>query len=157
MRSPMKTTLLRGLAVMVLAAPLLVGCNDSSPTEPKSAGAATPAPTPTPLPPGGSVAGTWTGTFSTDNIEFCFCSGIPAQATFEQDGSMVRGILNAPTAPCFALEGRAFTGALHGNTMVGSVGSFGYVQGALSGSTLEIGLGINPYGYASEGQLHLHR
>lgn len=157
MRSSKTNALFRGLAVTAVSVSLLAGCNNSSPTEPKLVAAATPAPTPTPLPPGGSVAGTWTGTFSTDNIEFCFCSGIPAQATFEQDGSMVRGILNAPTAPCFALEGRAFTGALHGNTMVGSVGSFGYVQGALSGSTLEIGLGINPYGYASEGQLHLHR
>jgi hypothetical protein len=157
MRSSQKNSIFRGLAVMAVAAPLLVGCNDSSPTEPRVLVATTPTPTPTPLPPGGSVAGTWTGTFSTDNIEFCFCSGIPAQATFEQDGSMVRGILNAPTAPCFALEGRAFTGTLHGNTMLGSVGSFGYVQGTLSGTTFEIGLGINPYGYASEGQLHLHR
>ena len=155
MRSSKKNPLFRGLAPMAAAALLLAGCNDSSLTEPKVLAAATP--TPTPLPPGGSIAGAWTGTFSSDNIEFCVFSGIPAQATFEQDGSTVRGILNALTAPCFPLEARAFTGTLHGNTMLGSVGSFGYVQGTLSGTTLEIGLGMNPYGYASKGQLHLHR
>ena len=152
MRSSMNNALLRGLAVVAIAAPFLAGCNES-PTEPKVVAVATP----TPLPPGGSIAGVWTGTFSSDNIEFCVFNGIPAQATFEQDGSTVRGILNAPTAPCFGLEARAFTGTLHGNTIVGSVGSFGYVQGTLSGTTLEMGLGLNTYGYASEGQLHLHR
>jgi hypothetical protein len=99
----------------------------------------------------------WTGTFSSDNIEFCIFSGIPAQATFEQDGSTVRGTLSSPTAPCFTLNARTFTGTLHGNTLMGSVGTFGYVQGTLSGTTLEIGLGINTYGFASEGNLHLHR
>ena len=150
-----KSALYRGLAAMAVAALILVGCTDSSPTEPKVL-AATPAPTPTPLPPAGNIAGTWTGTFRSDNIEFCVFSGIPAQATFEQDGSTVRGTLDAPTAPCFPLEARAFAGTLHGSTLMGSVDSFGYVQGALSGTTLEIGLGLKQYGYASE-QLHLHR
>ena len=156
MRTSRKSAFTQGLAAMAVAALILVGCTDSSPTEPKLL-AATPAPTPAPLPPAGNIAGTWTGTFSSDNIEFCVFSGIPAQAAFEQDGSTVRGTLNSPTAPCFPLEARAFTGTLHGSTMVGSVGSFGYVQGAFSGTTLEIGLGLNPYGFASEGQLHLHR
>jgi hypothetical protein len=156
MRSSKKNVLFRGLATAA-AALLLASCSNSSPTEPKLVAAATPTPTPTPLPPGGSLAGVWTGTFSSDNIEFCIFSGIPAQATFQQDGSTIVGILSAPTAPCFALEARAFTGTLHGNTLLGSVGSFGYVQGTLSGTTLEIGLGVNGSGYASEGQLHLHR
>lgn len=138
---------------MAALALLLAGCSDSSPTEPKMVAA---APTPTPLAPGGSLVGVWTGTFSSDNIEFCVFNGIPAQATFEQDGSTIRGVLNAPTAPCFQLEARAFTGTLRGNTLQGSAGP-SYAQGTLSGTTLEIGLGVNGYGFASEGQLHLHR
>ena len=43
MRPSMKNVLLRGLAVMAVAAPLLFGCNNSSPTEPKLV-AATPTP-----------------------------------------------------------------------------------------------------------------
>jgi len=43
MRSSKRITLLRGLAVIAVAASLLVGCNNSSPTEPKAV-AATPAP-----------------------------------------------------------------------------------------------------------------
>jgi len=108
-------------------------------------------------PAGAGIAGTWTGTFSSDNIEFCAFSGIPARATLMQDGSAVWGVLDAPTAPCFDLESRAFTGTLEGNTLTGSDGGFGFVQGTVSGTTLEIGLGINSFGYASEGRLHLHR
>jgi hypothetical protein len=151
MRSSKKSTFLRGLAALAVSALILAGCNDSSPTEPMLAA------TPTPILTPGNIAGAWTGTYSSDNIEICVISGIPAQATFEQDGSTVRGTLNAPTSPCFTLQARTFTGTLHGNTLVGSVGTFGYVQGTVSGATIEIGLGVNPYGYASEGQLHLHR
>jgi photosystem II stability/assembly factor-like uncharacterized protein len=62
----------------------------------------------------GAMAGDWTGTFSSDNVEFCVFDGIPAQATFHQRGSYVSGILNAPTAPCFKLESRAFIGTSRG-------------------------------------------
>ena len=44
MRSFQKNSISRGLAVMAVAASLLVGCNDSSPTEPKVVAAPTPAP-----------------------------------------------------------------------------------------------------------------
>ena len=44
MRSSKKDVLLRGLAAIAVAASLLVGCNDSSPTEPKVVAAPTPAP-----------------------------------------------------------------------------------------------------------------
>ncbi len=143
------------LATMA-AAFLLTGCNESSPTEPKVTTAVSPTPTATPAPLG-SVAGAWTGTLRSDNIEICTFDGIPAQATFQQDGSAVRGTLNAPTAPCMAVNARSFTGTLQGTSLVGTDGTFGSVQGSLGGTTLEIRLGVNPYGYPSEGVMELHR
>lgn len=136
---------------------LMVGCTDPSPTEPRMAAVVTPTPTPAPPPPGITIAGAWTGTFRSDNIEICTFDGIPAQATLQQDGSAVRGTLNAPTAPCMAVNARSFTGTLQGNSLVGTDGTFGSVQGSLGGTTLEIRLGVNPYGYPSEGVMELHR
>ena len=169
MRSSKKNSLFRGLAVTVLATPLLVGCNESSPTEPKVLlVATTPIPTPTPLPPGGNIAGTWTGTYISTGWLDCDTSIIsPAQATLTQNGSGVRGTLTATGDPRGCPCGKlTFTGTLQGNSLEGTVGlpnqHFG-VSGSLSASTLDISL-LNldrdeddgPYG-TGLGQMHLHR
>ena len=150
-----KKEFVRVLCLLAGVAAVGGGCSDATtPTEPPSV--LNPPPTPTPVPPAVNVSGAWTGTFSVDNIEFCTASGIPAQATFQQDGANVTGTLNAPTAPCFALANRPFTGTLHGNTLIGfAAGTFGSIQGTATDSTLEIGLGFGAW--PSEGSLHLHR
>ena len=69
-----------------LAAVFLVGCNDSSPTEPKLFVVPTPTPTP---PTGTTIAGTWTGTFtgisvacsSSAAVVFPASGALPVQAT----------------------------------------------------------------------------
>jgi hypothetical protein len=143
----MRNDLVRqGMAAAVL---LLAGCHDSgSPTGP--------APT-------SDVRGAWVGTFSNDNIEFdCLISGLSAQATFEQDGTGVRGTLSTANDPC-GLSPQTFEGTLSGDqlsgkTRVGGVETFGEVRGTLSGSTLEMGFGFAPNGgYPSSGRMHLHR
>jgi hypothetical protein len=153
MRSSKKKALFRGLAVMALAAPLLVGCSDSTPTEPKVV--ATPpsssAPTPTPAP---MFAGTYNGISPR-----CDSS---AQANWHQTDTGLSGTM---TVPCLAggypfqfsggVQGDAFTGwALWGDP------EFYPLKGALSGSSLEItifnDIDSNLSGTAM-GQLHLHR
>jgi hypothetical protein len=139
------------LSTVAALAVLLAGC-DSTPTEPSRSVAH-----PTTVPPTGNIAGTWKGTLGYPFLHDCEGSVSFAQATFEQNGSAVRGTLSAPAALCFPLEARAFTGTIEGNVLVGSIGTFGSVQGVLRGETLEIGLGINSGGWASEGVLYLHR
>lgn len=137
------------LGAIAAAAPLLVGCADSaSPT----------APVPE---VSGNVAGAWTGTYSSGNFEICVVSGLPAEATFEQDGSTVRGNLSSARDAC-GLMPQTFIGRLEGNrlvgiTLVGNTELSGTVEGTLSGATLEIGLGINRFGWASRGRLRLQR
>ena len=155
---------------MAVAALLLAGCNESSPTEPKALAVATPIPTqtPTPLPPGGNIAGAWTGTYVSTGWLDCDTSIIsPAQATLTQNGSRVRGTLTATGDPRGCPCGKlTFTGTLQGNSLEGRVGSpiqnFG-VSGSLSASTLDISLlnldrdgDAGPYG-TGLGQMHLHR
>lgn len=151
MRSAMKNVLLRGLAGIAVAASLLVGCNHSSPTEPKVL-VATPTPTPVPGNSGGPIAGAWTGTFSTD-----ICGGFLEQASFEQNGSTVVGGFKGIGASCN--WDLFFTGTLQGNTLSGSVTDHdifvGGGHGAFSSSSLEIT--IDNGGSFVLGQLHLHR
>ncbi len=170
MRSSRNNMLLRGLAVVTVAALPLAGCNESSPTEPKALAVATPTPaqTPTPLPPGGNIAGTWTGTYvSTDWLDCDTSIVSPAQATLTQNGSGVRGTLTATGDPRGCPCGKlTFTGTLQGNSLEGKVGSphqIWSVSGSLSASTLDISLlavdrdgDDGPYG-TGLGQLHLHR
>ena len=169
MRSSRNNMLLRALAVMTVAGLPLAGCNESSPTEPKALAVATPipTPTPTPLPPGGNIAGAWTGTYvSTDWLDCDISIISPAQATVSQNGSGVRGTLTATGdlkgCPCGKLT---FTGTLQGNSLEGTIGlpdQHRGVSGSLSASTLDISL-LNldrdgddgPYG--TIGQMHLHR
>lgn len=143
MRTSRGNVFFRGLAAMALAAPLLAGCNDSSPSEPKMAA---------------SIAGSWTGTYASNDSIDCDNSIIfPAQATLSQNGSDVAGTLTATGdpngCPCGVLT---FTGTLQGNALSGTIGSSDYsVRGALSGSTLRIDL-VASFGNTF-GQLNLHR
>jgi hypothetical protein len=143
MRLFRQDSLFRCLTAVAVAS-LLVGCNDSSPTEPKLAGE--------------NISGAWTGTFNTnDSLECDKSVSTPAQATFEQNGSTVVGTLTA-TGPC-GLGAVTFAGRLQGNTLSGTIqnGPFfsGSREGTLSGATLEI-TAANGYDYIM-GQLHLHR
>ena len=141
------------LLLMAVVAPLLAGCNDSSPTEPKLA--ATPIPTP------GNIAGAWTGKF--DSVDFIDCdSNTPAQASFQQNGSAIVGTLNATENGC-GFTAVTFEGTLQGNVLEGTLrgGNFqsGRAYGTLSGTNLEIELGSSCPGIMCipGGQMHLHR
>ena len=170
MQSSRNGALLRALVVATVAAALLAGCSDSSPTEPKALTVATPipTPTPTPLPPGGNIAGTWTGSYVSTGWLDCDTSIIsPAQATLTQNGSDVRGTLTATGDPRGCPCGKlTFTGTLQGNYLEGTIGlpnQHWGVSGVLSASTLDISL-LNldrdedngPYG-TGLGRMHLHR
>ena len=149
MRLSRKNSIFRALATMAVAAPLLVGCNESSPTEPKLAAGPTPATTPAP---------TYTGTYNGVSPQ-CDSS---AQASFLHrdargggwSGTMIVPCLNAP----YPLP---FTGDFAGNTFTGSVLTssdldFKFLQGTLSGSSLEITI-LNETTLTPMGQLHLHQ
>ena len=136
MRSSKKQVLFRGLAVMALATLLLVGCNDSSPTEPKVVA---------------SIG--WTGTFSGLSFPCDSSAQLSWQRADSDKGTM--------TVPC--LGGAVlFFGGFQGNTFTGTAmwgdPEFYPLKGTLSGSSLEITIfndsesGGNPMG-----QLHLHR
>jgi hypothetical protein len=129
----------------------MIGCNDSSPTEPKAVAAATPTPTPVPG-SGGPIAGAWTGTFTTS-----ICGGLLEQASFEQNGSTVAGLIKGTGTTCN--WDLFFSGTFQGSTLSGSVTDrdtfSGRAQGALSDSSLEIT--IDNGGSFVIGQLHLHR
>lgn len=131
----------------VVAIALVAGC-DSSDTV---TGAAAPPPT-------GNVAGTWTGTyFPDDPID---CASGPAQATFQQEGSTVTGILSS-TSDC-GFPNVSFQGTIRGNTLEGTItGDSRFAQsslasGQLSGSNLYLGLTNTVYAY-NGGSMNLHR
>jgi hypothetical protein len=104
-----------------------------------------------------NIAGAWTGTYnSNDDIDCDTSLSLPAQASFQQNGSTVVGTLKA-TGPCG--PDYRFQGTLLGNALSGGIDAapifYGSARGTLSGATLEITL-ANGYGYIM-GQLHLHR
>ena len=153
--------LLRGLAVVTVAALPLAGCNESSPTEPKVL-VATPIPTqtPTPLPPGANIAGTWTGTYvSTDWLDCDTSIVYSAQVTLWQNGAEVGGTLTATGDPKGCPCGNVtFTGTLQGNRLEGKVGFPNQpwrVNGIVYGSSLDFSL-VNSFGTAF-GETHLRR
>lgn len=137
-------------AATAVTVALMAGCEDSaSPTSPAGP------------PMTGNVAGSWAGTYSHNDLDSCDVRSLPAQATFEQDGSMVRGALSTASDPC-GLQPLTFTGTIQGNQLAGKafqggIETFGTVRGTLSGSALEIAIGVNNFGYASLGQMYLHR
>jgi hypothetical protein len=131
----------------VLAIALAAGC-DSSDTV---TGAAV-------SPPNGNVAGTWTGSYVPE--DFLDCDSGPAQATFQQEGSIVTGILSS-TSDC-GFPNVSFQGTIRGNTLEGTITGdsrfreSSIASGMLSGSTLYLGLTNTVYAY-SGGSMQLHR
>jgi hypothetical protein len=131
----------------VLAIALAAGC-DSSDTV---TGAGAP-------PPNANVAGTWIGTYLPDDV--IGCESGPAQATFQQEGSIVTGILSSPSDCGFSNV--SFQGTIRGNTLEGTItGDPRFAQssiasGQLSGSNLYLGLANTVYAY-SGGSMNLHR
>ena len=145
MRSSKKNMLLRGLAVIAVAASLLVGCNNSSPTEPKL---------------GASIVGTWAGTYN-DISARCDSN---AQANFQDTPSEnpnSYGLGGTMTVPCLNFQSPfGFYGDFQGNAFTG-LAMWGDpelypLKGTLSGSSLEITI-FNETGGTQMGQLHLHR
>jgi streptogramin lyase len=111
---------------------------------------------------GADITGSWAGTF--DPWDFIDCDGtIPGQASFQQNGEDVVGILNA-TGGC-GFTSAAFQGKLQGDALVGAVtgDSFHYgaarVNGMLSGSNLEVTIEVACPGVLCipGGAMHLHR
>jgi hypothetical protein len=133
--------------VTVLAIALAAGCESSDTVT----GAAAP-------PPNGNVAGTWTGTYLPDDV--ISCESGPAQATFQQEGAIVTGILSSPSDCGFANV--SFQGTIRGNILEGTItGDSRFAQsslasGQLSGSNLYLGLSNTVYAY-SGGSMNLHR
>jgi hypothetical protein len=113
-------------------------------------------------PSGGNIAGLWTGTWNHSSNPSCDPSsivpGIPAQAAFEQKGSIVRGTLSTAFVPC-GWGVVTYQSTLQGNTLEGSVrddDGFEFpAHGTLSFSSLEITID-NGGGYII-GRLKLHR
>lgn len=107
----------------------------------------------------GSIAGNWTGTWDHTKVDACASStSMPAQATFDPDGSVVRGTLSTASIPC-GWGALTFLGTLQGDTLGGlfkdDEGLDFHAAGTLSGGSLEIT--IDNGGSFVIGQLHLHR
>ena len=135
----------RALSATAAAILLLTGCTESTPTGPSPE----------------SVAGVWAGTF--DNSDFQLdCDALAAEATLQQDGNRVQGSWSTEVNRC-GLVAQTFEGTLSGGTLDGNatdpVHGRVSVRGKLSGSALEIvlGVGVNTSGGGSVGYLHLHR
>jgi len=130
----------------VLAIALAAGC-DSSDTVTGAASS-----------PTANVAGTWTGTYLPD--DFIGCELGPAQATFQQEGSIVTGILSS-TSDC-GFSNVSFQGTIRGNTLEGTItgdprfGERSIASGMLSGSALYLGLANTVWAY-NGGSMQLHR
>ena len=78
--------------------------------------------------PAGSVTGSWSGTFESDDMSGC--GGSTASATFQQVGANVTG--NLVTSTCGV--GGAFIGTLQGNTLSGKIAMEGCVGGGVYGT-----------------------
>jgi hypothetical protein len=125
-------------------------CSDSQPPT------AAMAPNPTPV-PGSDISGAWTGTYKTNDIVDCDANQVlVAQATFQQNGSQVTGMLTA-NGPCGL--GYTFGGTLQGTVLAGGIAAPGFgggtAQGTLSGGNLTMNV-FNMYEF-NMGQLQLHR
>jgi hypothetical protein len=147
MDSSKERALFRGPAVLVAIALLLLGCNNSSPTEPKLA-AASPAATPAPF------VWTWTGTYN----GFSTRCDSAAKADFKETGSKVEGTM---LVPCLSGQyGFQFFGDFQGTTFTGLAlwgdPEFYPLKGTLSGSSFELTI-FDESGGAPMGQLHLRR
>jgi len=106
--------------------------------------------------PPANFAGTWTGTYTTnDNIDCDTTHPLEASATFKQDGAHVSGNM---VAPGYCGLNYPFDGEVRGNTVVlsMSVGGFnGTASGVLSNGVLTM-TPVNSYGWEM-GTLTLRR
>lgn len=107
------------LAVLLATALAPLGCQGSNSVTGPPAGTVSSA---------SSVAGTWSGTFMSDDLSSC--SGSSAAATFEQVGSTVTG--NVATSSC-GVSGY-FKGTVQGNMLIGRIAKEGCVGGGVSGT-----------------------
>jgi len=148
----------RGAATLFLAL-LGVGCHDSvtgprvTPTPLAPTPTPTPTPGPTPLP--GSIVGYWTGT-ANSNVS-PGCGEGAATASFQQSGTSITGLLDAPYFAC-GFTNLSFQGTLVGSDLSGTgtgIDGTGLVSGTLSGNSLVIqifGLDVD----TTEVDLNLH-
>jgi hypothetical protein len=139
--------------VVALIAASLAGCkNGDNVTGP----ATTPTPVPSPL------SGSWSGSFGSDHPVLCDQeSEGTATADLTEAGSLVTGPLTVRAGACAFTASLALTrrgSGLNGTATVGD--NSGPVTGALSGSELQLTLGIlqNPQGgYVAGGSATMHR
>jgi len=119
MRSSSRHLPLILLALLLAAALVPLGCQGSSTvTGPSGGGAGTAM----------SIAGSWNGTYMSDNLSSCGASA--AMATFQQDGATVTG--NVSTTTC-GVTGY-FKGTVQGNMVYGAVAMDGCIGGGASGT-----------------------
>ena len=78
--------------------------------------------------PSGSVTGSWSGSYQSDDM--LGCGGSTASATFQQIGATVTG--NLVTSSCGV--GGLFIGTLQGNTLSGKIAMEGCVGGGVYGT-----------------------
>jgi hypothetical protein len=106
-------------ALLVAIVLVSLGCQGSATVTGPSGGAAAAV---------ASIAGTWSGTFQSDDTAGCGSSF--ATATFQQDGATVTG--NVSTSSC-GVTGY-FKGTVQGNMVYGAVAMDGCVGGGASGT-----------------------
>jgi hypothetical protein len=123
MRTERRKAFLTGFVVAGVLA-LAPACKDSSNmvTSPATSAAA-------------SVAGTWTGTYQTDQMA---CASGPARLTLQQTGNQVTGTIS--TSAC-GPNGN-FTGTVSGNQLTGSIEMLGCSGGAVSGRLSASGMSV---------------
>ena len=139
---------------MTVAAPFLVGCNDSSPTEPKLTAVSTPTATP---PTGPTIAGTWTGTFTGISVP-CNSS---ASVVFDSSGTVpVKATVNCLAADPFQLSLSRGGNTLTGYALWGDP-EFYPVTGTLTGSAMDLTIFNDTVDFPTGptgpmGTMHLH-
>ncbi len=106
------------LALLVAIALVPLGCQGSGTVTGPSGGAAAAS----------NIAGTWSGTYTSDNMSGCGTSA--ATATFQQEGATVTG--NVSTTSC-GVTGH-FKGTVQGNMVYGAVSMDGCIGGGASGT-----------------------
>jgi hypothetical protein len=129
MRSRARHVTLTVLVLLITIAFVPIGCQGSNTVTGSSGGAVAPA---------ANIAGTWSGSFRSDDSTGCGSS--TATATFQQTGATVTGLVS--TSSC-GVTGY-FKGTVQGNLVTGAVAMEGCVGGGASGTIngAELSLGI---------------